>query len=428
MTSTQIPVTTEATFPVSNSPRVWVVTSADTPVGISLLRRVLDHGDFLVAGIDGAAFESNARKSKGFKEVLTEIAHYPSRKDWQNRLKVVYLDLRSAAQCQSAVATAISLWGKCDILFSCTSTAIVGAVEELAPPQHSGLVRSQFETNFFGPLNMIRAVVPEMRRQTHGHIIVLTGITGHLGTPGLGIYCASQWALEGFCDSIAYEVAPFGVKVTVVQASIEIGILTNVVTSAPPMPEYSSDREGGGAPLFRGILDGLLNQLPAIKAEYPSPQAQNDTPTTGSSNTEEVTSPSTTSEADKLTGPFLLSRDETVTLFPPLSCAHTEKLVAETVHAITAIGGHENPPARHIVGVEGVVSVKEKLKTISEELEEFVDTSVSADTERAGDKRARRTSNADSRVGDGIRVNGEENDWDTHVQNMHAAARVLQSL
>ena len=62
-----------------------------------------------------------------------------------------------------------------------------------------------------------------------------------------------------------------------------------------------------------------------------------------------------------------------------LSHAHTEKLISETVHALIAIGGHENPPARHIVGVEGVNAVKEKLKTVSEELEEFVDTSASAD-------------------------------------------------
>lgn len=68
-----------------------------------------------------------------------------------------------------------------------------------------------------------------------------------------------------------------------------------------------------------------------------------------------------------------------MSLYPPLSQAHTAKLVAETVHAVTAIGGHENPPARHIVGVEGVASVKEKLKTVSEELEEFVDASLSAD-------------------------------------------------
>lgn len=178
------------------------------------------------------------------------------------------------------------------------------------------------------------------------------------------MYCASGWALEGFCDSIAYEIAPFNIKLTIVQASVEIGVLTNKITSAPPMKEYSREF-GHTAPIFRGILDGLLNRLPGIRAQYPPP------PET------EMQSPS--SEAERQSGPFLLNRNDVVSLYPPLSHAHTEKLIAETVHALTAIGGHENPPARHIVGVEGVNSVKEKLKTVSEELEEFVDTSASAD-------------------------------------------------
>ena len=178
------------------------------------------------------------------------------------------------------------------------------------------------------------------------------------------MYCASGWALEGFCDSIAYEVAPFNIKLTIVQASLEIGILTNKITSAPPMKEYSREF-GHTAPIFRGIVDGLLNRLPGIRAEYPPPPDH------------DMQSPS--SEAERQSGPWLLSRDEVVSLYPPLSHAHTEKLISETVHALTAIGGHENPPARHIVGVEGVNAVKEKLKTVSEELEEFVDTSASAD-------------------------------------------------
>lgn len=206
------------------------------------------------------------------------------------------------------------------------------------------LVRDQFERNFFGPMNMIREAIPEMRSKHNGHIIVLSGITGHLGTPGLGMYCSAGWALEGFCDSIAYEIAPFNIKLSIVQASIEIGILTNKITSAPPMKAYSPE-DGNNAPLFRGLIDGLLNRLPEVRAEYPqSPEPEMQTPS---------------SEAERRSGPSLLSRDEVVAIYPPLGQAHTMKLVAETVHAVTAIGGHENPPARHIVGVEGVASVSE---------------------------------------------------------------------
>lgn len=76
-------------------------------------------------------------------------------------------------------------------------------------------------------------------------------------------------------------------------------------------------------------------------------------------------------------GPF--SVPEIVSMHPPLSSAHLEVLVTETVYAITSIGGHENPPSRHIVGQEGVASVKEKLKTVSEELEDFIQASFAVD-------------------------------------------------
>jgi hypothetical protein len=271
-------------------------------------------------------------------------------------------------QCQAAVAEAVYAYGRIDILLCCTSQAIVGTVEEMAISDRTqSLVRDQFETNFFGPMNIIKATLPNMREQKIGHMVVLGGITGHLGTPGLGMYCAANWALEGFCDSIAYEIAPFNIKMTIVQASIEIGILLNRITSAPAHPAYSPDVNS--APLFRGILDGLLNRLPGIRAQYVAPNQD---------------APSPASELERQCGANLLSRSEVVSVYPPLSQAHTEKLLAETVHALTAIGGHENPPARHIVGVEGVASVKEKLKTVSEELEDFIEASNAVDVPRNG--------------------------------------------
>lgn len=283
---------------------------------------------------------------------------------------------------------------------------MIGAVEEFASSPHAqALVRDQFETNFFGPMNMIKAIIPEMRSKTNGHIMVLTGITGHLGTPGLGIYCASGWALEGFCDSIAYEIAPFNIKLTILQASIEIGILTNKVTTAPPMSEYSPE-SGNTAPLFRNLLDGLLNRLPEIRMQYPQSPG------------EDLASPS--SENERQSGPFLLSRNGIVNMYPPLSQAHTQRLVAETVHALTAIGGHENPPARHIIGIEGVASVKEKLKTVSEELEEFVDASAAVDVKAV--KRRRGSSNE----GPAIRSDAERS-AEVHPA-VYDAAMVLQAL
>lgn len=138
---------------------------------------------------------------------------------------------------------------------------------------------------------------------------------------------------------------------------MEIRILTNLISSVPPiLPAYSSTQNN--APLFRNILDGLISRLPQSDIAAASP-VHHDTPG---------------SEPDRQ-GPF--SAPEVVSMYPPLSAAHLEALTLETVHTITAIGGHENPPSRHIIGAEGVAAVKEKLKTVSEELEDFVQSSYS---------------------------------------------------
>lgn len=176
--------------------------------------------------------------------------------------------------------------------------------------------------------------------------VLIQPTAGHLGTPGLGMYCAAGWALEGFCDSLAYEIAPFNIKMTIVQPTMEIGVLTNKIISAPSMPQYLP--ESNPAPLFRGIVGGLLDRLDKVQ------QNGNLRPTS-------------------------LAGDHIQTLYPKLPSEMQSSLLAETINAIIAIGGHDNPPARHIVGHEGVASVKEKLKTVSEELEDFVDCSCAVD-------------------------------------------------
>jgi hypothetical protein len=154
------------------------------------------------------------------------------------------------------------------------------------------------------------------------------------------MFSAATWALEGYCDSLAYEIAPFNIKMTIMQPNKEITVLTNKITFAPQLPEYES--QNNPAPGLRDILTNVLNMHPETKIP----------------------------ESNKNT---IVSR------YPRLPSETRDRLVLETVHALAAIGGHENPPARHIVGYEGVVSVKEKLKTVSEELEDFVEVSCAVD-------------------------------------------------
>lgn len=166
------------------------------------------------------------------------------------------------------------------------------------------------------------------------------------------MYCASTWALEGFCDSLAYEIAPFNIKVTIVQPNKEITLLTNKIVFAPQLPQYES--QNNPAPGLRDILTNVVNLHSETKI--------------------------TTNAGASGSGSETASEKKTiVSRYPRLPSDVKDRLVLETVHAITAIGGHENPPARHIVGFEGVASVKEKLKTVSEELEDFVEVSCAVD-------------------------------------------------
>ncbi|KAK3056088.1 hypothetical protein LTR09_003324 [Extremus antarcticus] len=341
----------EPKWPTHNAPRAWFLTCANSPIGISLCRSLLAHGDYVTAGVQPGEFERHEDRSADFKEFLAEVGTQQEKETWRARLRVVALDVRVMGQCQSAVAEAVQSFGRIDVLFCCHSEIVVGTVEELSQSARTlTLVHDVWETNFFGPVNIIKATLPIFRSKKNGHIVLLTAITGHLGTPGLSMFCASQWAIEGYCDSLAYEVAPFNVKMTIVQPNLEVNVLTHKITSAPPMAAYAE--ETNPAPLSRNILSGILDRLEGTEA-----------PTAGDQ----------------------LHSEEVKSLYPPLSRTMKERLVAETVHAVAAIGGHDNPPARHIVGFEGVASVKEKLKTVSEELEDFVECSSAVDIEKEDD-------------------------------------------
>ncbi len=172
--------------------------------------------------------------------------------------------------------------------------------------RHAEPVLDQFETIFFSQVNFIKAALPQFRAQHTGHIMILTSIGGHIGTPGMPMYTAATWALEGFCDSLAYEIAPFNIKVTIVQPNKEVQDLTNKIILAPQLAFY--DGESNPAPSIREMLTNVLNVSPETAVDP--------------------------------------AESEIVYRYPKLPSSAVDRLVMETVHALTAIGGHENPPAR----------------------------------------------------------------------------------
>jgi len=366
-----------------NSPRTWFLTSSLSPLCIRLIRLLLAHGDYVVACLPPHEIEHEDRSAE-FRELINECkSNRKDREGWKDRIRGIRCDGRVMGQCGAAVAEAVQVFGRIDILLCCKFEAVIGTVEELSTsPATRNLVRDQFETIFFSQVNFIKAALPQFRAQHTGHIMILTSIGGHIGTPGMSIYTAATWALEGFCDSLAYEIAPFNIKVTIVQPNKEIQSLTNKIIFAPALPYY--DSEINPAPSIRDMLTNVLNVNPDTAVEPPSflaagsaasaasvSVASDDGATPGHSNPHQLPTPHFNLNLNQ--------QDEIQYRYPKLPPASLDRLVMETVHALTAIGGHENPPARHIVGFEGSIAVKEKLKTITEELEDFVEASLAVD-------------------------------------------------
>ncbi|PNY25646.1 oxidoreductase [Tolypocladium capitatum] len=342
-----------------NSPRTWLLTAALSPLAVRLIRRLLSHGDYVAACLPPHEIEHRQRGAE-FRELINECrSARRDREGWKDRIRGIRCDGRMSS-CGAAIAEAVQLFGRLDILLCCRSEAVVATVEELSTtPLTQNLVRDQFESIFFTQVNFIKAALPILRSQHTGHIITLTSIGGHIGIPGMSMYTAATWALEGFCDSLAYEIAPFNIKVTIVQPDKEIQSLTNRLTFAPQMPAYAD--VFNNAPSIRDMLVNVLNADPETALP------------------ESFDFEATPSTPDSMSLEPDVVRGEVLHRYPKLPPGAAEKLVMETVHALTAIGGHENPPSRHIVGSEGALAVKEKLKTVTEEMEDFVDASLAVD-------------------------------------------------
>lgn len=175
--------------------KIYFITGASSGFGRFLAEEVLSRGDSAVLG---------ARRT----EALAELAgRYP-----QTAL-AVGLDVTDAGAREAAVAAALQKFGRVDVLANIAGRGSLGAAEEFSPSQ----LREQMEVNFFGAAEMTRAFLPSMREQGSGHILNLTSIGGLAAVGGFGPYCASKFALEGWSEALRDEVAPLGIRVTIVE-------------------------------------------------------------------------------------------------------------------------------------------------------------------------------------------------------------------
>lgn len=200
--------------------RTWFITGATRGLGRALAEAVLAEGDAVVAtGRDPAA--------------LADLAATHG-----DRLLALKLDVTKPGEIEPAVAAALARFGAIDILVNNAGYGQLGLFEEVS----AEAARRQFDVNVFGVMDVTRAVLPAMRAAKAGHIFNVTSIAGLRGGPGGGIYCASKHAIEGLSESLAQEVAPFGIKVTLIEPGyFRTDFLdpTSIAHSDRPIADYA---------------------------------------------------------------------------------------------------------------------------------------------------------------------------------------------
>ncbi|WIV56358.1 oxidoreductase [Amycolatopsis nalaikhensis] len=176
--------------------RTWLITGASRGFGRSLTEEVLAAGDSVVA---------TARRPEQLADLVA--AH-------GERIHPVALDVTDAGAAADAVAEAVKVFGRLDVVVNNAGYANSAPIEEMAEDDF----RAQIETNLFGVVNVSRAALPVFRTQRSGTFVQFSSIGGRVGgTPGMGAYQTAKFAVEGFSEVLASEVAPFGVRVIIVE-------------------------------------------------------------------------------------------------------------------------------------------------------------------------------------------------------------------
>lgn len=142
-------------------------------------------------------------------DMIADVVKHASNK----QLLVVKLDVNNRSEIQEAIKATLEKFGRIDVLINNAGYNLIGPIEEATEDQ----LREQFETNFFGPVAIIKALLPVMREQGFGDIVQVSSVCGSIGDPGAGLYTATKFALDGLCESLSHEVAPFGIRVILVK-------------------------------------------------------------------------------------------------------------------------------------------------------------------------------------------------------------------
>ncbi|RVX40956.1 NADP-dependent 3-hydroxy acid dehydrogenase YdfG [Nonomuraea polychroma] len=177
--------------------QTWIITGASRGFGRALAESALAAGDHVVAAV---------RRPESVADLQAE---YP------DTCLVAAFDARDIAAAADLVQEALGRFGRLDVLVNNAGRAVVGAVEEVGDAQ----LRELMDLHLFGPAALVRAALPVMRAQGTGTIVQMSSQGGRMSFPGVSAYSASKFALEGWSEALAGEVAPFGIRVMIVEPS-----------------------------------------------------------------------------------------------------------------------------------------------------------------------------------------------------------------
>ncbi|MFI6310798.1 oxidoreductase [Nocardia fusca] len=178
-----------------SNPKTWLVTGASSGFGRAITQAAIEAGDTVIAV---------ARRTAALDDL---VAAHP------DRVEALALDVTDTERIETAVADIVARYGRIDVLVNNAGRTQVGAVEETTDRE----LRDLFDLHFFGPAALTRAVLPQMRAQRSGAIVMMSSVGGQLSFAGFSAYSATKFALEGFAEALADEVSPFGIDVLIVE-------------------------------------------------------------------------------------------------------------------------------------------------------------------------------------------------------------------
>jgi NAD(P)-dependent dehydrogenase (short-subunit alcohol dehydrogenase family) len=180
---------------VTTDPKTWLITGVSSGFGRELTEQLLDRGDRVVGTV------------RDTSKVADLTAKHP------DTFTAEILDVTDTTAIRDVVDRSFDRLGRIDVVISNAGYGLFGAAEELTDTQ----VEHILDTNLLGSIQVIRAALPHLRGQDGGRVIQISSYGGQVAFAGNSLYHASKWGIEGFCESVAQEVAPFGIGVTIVE-------------------------------------------------------------------------------------------------------------------------------------------------------------------------------------------------------------------